>query len=398
MPDKPQNVFVSSTFQDLKDYREAVRAAIRRLGAVDIAMENMGSTEERPKNECERLIREDASAFVGIYARCWGYTPPSDEASITAHEYQVAGEAGLPRFIYILDSNAVWPPEKCDHGEAQIRLERFKVQLKDRHVVSFFSGKDQLAAMIAADLGKYFARQDARADSLHAMSQMSLDREQRLLQDLEAGKGINAERAIAALVHSNRPWVIETLHRIVLGNDVRLATAALDTVALQRGPQAGVALAAGLTSRYKEVRTWAAFRIGETALQDHWRGLGFVPDLVKAADVTGEHLDTVCQIAHSLAKIGGEEARDALIAMLRRAGSPPKLASTILHASVRFWTDSMFASSASYGLLDDFITVAAAEIQRWNRDFCRAVRKDELFQYMAAPLRQAIDKRAQSSD
>jgi hypothetical protein len=98
------NVFVSSTFQDLKAYRQAVRATIRRLGAVDIAMENMGSTEERPKDECERLIREEAAAFVGIYARRWGYTPPADAASITAYEYEVAGEVGLNRFVYLLDS------------------------------------------------------------------------------------------------------------------------------------------------------------------------------------------------------------------------------------------------------------------------------------------------------
>ena len=123
------NMFVSSTFQDLKAYRQAVRATVRRLGAMDVAMENMGSTEERPKDECERLIREEASSFVGIYALRWGYTPPADAASITAYEYEVAGEVGLNRFIYLLDSNAKWPAAKCDHGEAQTRLERFKVQL-----------------------------------------------------------------------------------------------------------------------------------------------------------------------------------------------------------------------------------------------------------------------------
>ncbi len=392
------NVFVSSTFQDLKAYRQAVRATIRRLGAMDVAMENIGSTEVRPKDECERLIREEASAFVGIYARRWGYTPPADAASITAYEYEVAGEVGLNRFIYLLDSNAKWPAAKCDHGEVQTRLERFKVQLKERHVVTFFSRRDQLAAMIAADLGKYLSRQSTRDEGLHALSQMSLDREQRLMKELEAGDGLSAERAVAALAHSNRPWVVDTLHRIVLGDDARLARAALDTLASQRGRQAGRALAAGVTSRHGEVRSWTAFRIGEMALQHHDWGLAFVPDLINAADVTGDQLEIICQIAHSLGKIGGEKARDALVALLRRPGCPPKLAATILHASVRFWTDGMFASSASYGLVDNFITVAKAEIQRWGRDFCSAVKKDDLYQYMSAPLRQAIDDRAQSSD
>lgn len=393
-----RNVFVSSTFEDLKTYREAARATIRRLGAVDIAMENMGSTEERAKDECERLIREEASAFIGIYARRWGYTPPGDAASITVYEYEVAGEVCLNRFVYILASNARWPAQMCDAGDAQVRMERFKAQVRERHVVSFFSRRDQLAAMIAADLGKFFTRQSTRDEGLHALSQMSLEREQRLVKELKAGDGLTAERAIAALVHSNRPWVVETLHRLVLGEDVDLARAALDTLAQQRGQQADRALAAGLTARDGGVRRWTAFRMGEKALQHLYGGLVFVPDLINAADVTGEHLVVICEIAHSLGKIGGEEARDALVSLLRRPGIPAKLAATILHAPVRFWTDGMLASSASYSLVDDFITVAKSEIQLWGRNFCNAVKNDDLYQYISAPLRQTVDERARSTD
>ncbi len=35
----PKRVFVSSTFFDLRDHREAVRKVIKRLGADDVAME-----------------------------------------------------------------------------------------------------------------------------------------------------------------------------------------------------------------------------------------------------------------------------------------------------------------------------------------------------------------------
>lgn len=393
-----QGVFVSSTFQDLKDIRQAVCTTIRRLGALDLAMENMGSTEERPKHECERLICEEAGAFVGIYARRWGYTPPGDTQSITAYEYEVAGKVGLHRFIYLLDSTAKWPDAKCDGGDPQIRLERFKMQLKECHCVSFFSRRDQLASMVAADLGNYFATQRTRDEGLKALSQMSLDREHRLLKEIGTGAGINAERAIAALARDNRPLVIDTLHRIVLGDDVELARRALDALGKMRREQAGRALAAGLTSRHVDVRFWAAFCIGERALQDHYWGLAFVPDLISAAKLTGDQLDTICQIAHSLSKIGGEKARDALVALLRSPGSPPKLAAAILHSAVRFWTDSMFASSVSYELVDNFIEVARSEIKRWDRDFCRAIKEDTLYRYISAPLQEAIDNRAQSRD
>jgi Domain of unknown function (DUF4062) len=360
-------------------------------------MENMGSTEERPKDECERLIREESAAFVGIYARRWGYTPPGDTQSITAYEYEAAGKLGLHRFIYLLDIKAKWPDADCEQGEPQIRLERFKMQLKECHCVSFFSGSDQLAAMVAADLGNYFARQHTRDDGLQALSQMSLDREHRLLKEIGTSPGINAERAIAALARDNSTLVVDTLHRIVLGDDVELSKRALDALGKMRGEQAGRALAAGLASTHADVRFWAAFCIGEGALQNHYWGLTFVPDLISAASLTGDQLDTICQIAHSLGKIGGEKARDAMVALLRRPGSPPKLAATILDA-IRFWSDGMFASSASYGLVDDFIQVAQLEIKGWDHDFCRAIKEDLLYRYIPAPLQDASDGRAQSSD
>jgi hypothetical protein len=227
---------------------------------------------------------------------------------------------------------------------------------------------------------------------------MSLDREYRLLKEIGAGTGINAERAIAALARDNRTLVVDTLHRIVLGDDVELANRALDALGEMRGEQAGRALAAGLTSTHADVRRWAAFRIGEGALRDHYWGLAFVTDLISAANMAGDQLVTICEIAHSLGKIGGEEARDALVALLRRPGTPPKLAATILHAAVRFWTDGMFASSASYRLVDDFIQVARSEIKGWDRDFCRAIKEDTLYRYISGPLQDAIDGRAQSSD
>ncbi len=78
-------VFVSSTFTDLKDYREAVCNGIRKLGAIDVSMENFGSRDERPKDECLKLVREN-DTFVGIYAHRYGFIPDGDSISLTEAE------------------------------------------------------------------------------------------------------------------------------------------------------------------------------------------------------------------------------------------------------------------------------------------------------------------------
>ena len=41
-------VFVSSTFQDLKEYRQAVYVALRRLGHQSVAMEDYAATDRPP--------------------------------------------------------------------------------------------------------------------------------------------------------------------------------------------------------------------------------------------------------------------------------------------------------------------------------------------------------------
>jgi hypothetical protein len=65
-----------------------------------------------------------------------------------------------------------------------------------------------------------------------------------------------------------------------------------DALRAMRGPEAGAALAAGLTSTHADVRFWAAICIGEGALQDHYWGLAFVPDLINAANLTGDRHHT----------------------------------------------------------------------------------------------------------
>lgn len=146
-------VFVSSTWLDLQEHREAVRAVIRQLGAVDVAMEHLGARDERPKAECLRLVRE-ADAFVGIYAYRYGSVPDGEEVSITEAEYVEASSTGVKRLIYLVDEVAPWLPAYIDQGEHGERLANLKKRLLAAHVCKRFRGKDDLAAAVATDLGR----------------------------------------------------------------------------------------------------------------------------------------------------------------------------------------------------------------------------------------------------
>ncbi len=152
-----KRVFVSSTFMDLKAFREAVQKAIRQLGAVDISMENFGARDERPKEECLRLIREESDVFVGIYAYRYGHVPDGDEVSITEAEYTAATLSDKPRFIYLVDDGIAWIPAHIDDGQAKVSLSKFKDKLRANHMFEPFTSADDLAAKVAADLGRHFS-------------------------------------------------------------------------------------------------------------------------------------------------------------------------------------------------------------------------------------------------
>lgn len=151
-------VFVSSTFIDLADHRATVQSAIKQLGAVDVSMENFGARDERPKDECLRVISEECDTFVGIYAHRYGFIPNGDNKSITESEYDAAGQHNLARFIYLVNEDALWSPKLIDTGGAAKKLNQFKSRLRTSHICKPFSTKDELATSVAADLGRHFLR------------------------------------------------------------------------------------------------------------------------------------------------------------------------------------------------------------------------------------------------
>jgi len=149
-----KKVFISSTFVDLQEYRLAVQNGIRQLGLEDIAMEHFGAVDERPKDVCLRLIKEETDYFVGIYAHRYGHIPVRNKMSITQAEYMAASKKEVPKLIYIIDNDFPFLPKFIDGGEAKTKLQTFKDQLYTKHVCKSFTNKDNLTASVVADLGR----------------------------------------------------------------------------------------------------------------------------------------------------------------------------------------------------------------------------------------------------
>ncbi|MFM8441897.1 MAG: DUF4062 domain-containing protein [Methylococcus sp.] len=151
-------IYLSSTYEDLKDHRKAVFDALRKAGHHVIAMEDYVARDDRPLKACLADV-DKADVYVGVFALRYGYIPPKehgnpDGLSITELEFRRAATTGKPTLVFLLDPNHPWPPANCDshkhENENGKRIETFRGYLGREKMGSFFNGPDHLASQVQA--------------------------------------------------------------------------------------------------------------------------------------------------------------------------------------------------------------------------------------------------------
>ncbi|MFL6208462.1 MAG: DUF4062 domain-containing protein [Pyrinomonadaceae bacterium] len=149
-------VYVSSTYNDLKDYREKVEKVLRRLGHEDVAMEYYVAEGMRP---VERCLADVASCdiYVGIFAWRYGWIPEDDnpdKLSITEIEFRQAEKTGKECLIFLLSDEAPWPRAAMDRDPT--RIEKLRNEASARHSSGPpFKTADELAKLVAESIYKW---------------------------------------------------------------------------------------------------------------------------------------------------------------------------------------------------------------------------------------------------
>lgn len=145
-------VYISSTYEDLKEFREEAYRALRQMRHDVVAMEDYAASDQRPLDVC--LADVAASDFyVGIFAWRYGFVPPvnnPERRSITELEFRQAVQSGKKCLIFLLHEDVPWPPSLMEKGEGGERLHALRAELMDKYSVDFFRNKDDLARRISA--------------------------------------------------------------------------------------------------------------------------------------------------------------------------------------------------------------------------------------------------------
>ena len=146
-------IYISSTYQDLKAFREAVYRALRRMRHDVMAMEDYVATDQRPLDKCLADVA-DCDVYVGIFAWRYGYIPPGQKKSITELEFRQAVTGGKECLVFLLDEKIDQPrasmggvTSEDDGGE---RISALRDELKRDYTVSFFETPEDLAVKVSA--------------------------------------------------------------------------------------------------------------------------------------------------------------------------------------------------------------------------------------------------------
>jgi hypothetical protein len=151
-------IFVSSTFEDLKDYRTAVQQALHRMETIVRGMEYFGSKPGSPLDECMKAVNS-CKVYIGIFSMRYGSLDEKSGKSMTQLEYEEAQRLGLPTLIYLIDEERQ-PifPKYVDTGEKATKLEELKSELKKRFTISFFTTPEDLSRRISQDLPEVLSK------------------------------------------------------------------------------------------------------------------------------------------------------------------------------------------------------------------------------------------------
>jgi len=176
-----KSIYVSSTYQDLKDHREAVHGVLAKMRYHVIGMEDYVARDNRMVDQVRNDVAQ-CDIYLGIFAWRYGYVPPNenpDGLSVTELEYREAEARGKPRLVFLVDADAPWSRKFMDsttgENEQGARIGRLREELTER-MHSPFTTPAHLAleAAAAVHLTEVNAKTQALSNEISSASCLTL--------------------------------------------------------------------------------------------------------------------------------------------------------------------------------------------------------------------------------
>lgn len=151
--DKRYQVFVSSTYIDLKDERQRVIQALMEMDCIPAGMELFPATDEEQWSFIQKVI-DDCDYYLLIIGGRYGSTA-QDGISYTEKEFDYAVSKGIKVIALLHEDPDMLPKAKSEISESQLeKLQAFRNKVSDGRLVKYWREAAQLPGEVALSLNK----------------------------------------------------------------------------------------------------------------------------------------------------------------------------------------------------------------------------------------------------
>lgn len=150
---KKYQVFISSTYSDLIEERNAVMQCLLEMNCIPVGMEQFPASN-MSQMEYIKMMLDTCDYYILILAGRYG-SVDTDGIGYTEKEYNYALEKNIPIMSFVIHNVENLPLSKCektDQGKAM--LQAFREKVCNGKLVKFFSDVNSLKAAVTMSIGK----------------------------------------------------------------------------------------------------------------------------------------------------------------------------------------------------------------------------------------------------
>ncbi|MDD1793017.1 DUF4062 domain-containing protein [Enterovibrio sp. ZSDZ42] len=151
--DKRYQVFVSSTYVDLKDERQSVLQTLMEMDCIPAGMELFPAADEEQWEFIKKII-DDCDYYLLIIGGRYGSTA-DDGLSYTEKEFDYAVSKGIKVIALLHKSPDELPRAKSENDERNYqKLQEFRDKVGDGRLIRFWDSPEQLPGLVSLSLNK----------------------------------------------------------------------------------------------------------------------------------------------------------------------------------------------------------------------------------------------------
>jgi hypothetical protein len=221
MADKRYQVFISSTFTDLKEERQKVMQAVMEMDCMPAGMELFPALDQEQLDFIKTII-DDSDYYIIILGGRYG-SVNAGGIGYTEAEYDYAVSRGIRVIALIHADPAALPAARSElNEEARAKLDAFRTKLLTGRLARHWTQSQELPGLVALSLSKTIRTypavgwvrgdQAASAESLAKINELSIENAhlkevaRKLAASIEASNNVNlAGGSDQFIVHGTYP-------------------------------------------------------------------------------------------------------------------------------------------------------------------------------------------------